>query len=134
MIKLIIFSQFISSLLLDLILFEDDFCKIYGLDFDSICKLKLGFNKYFSWSLLNTTITIYFKYLYFKKEESKYFRSFYIYYTTNFLKILLFQIKKPFGLIAKGLEIVWLPLLESFGTFKDEIVIDYSILNQLVFQ
>jgi hypothetical protein len=47
---------------------------------------------------------MYIQYLYFKKEESKYFRSFYIYYTTEFLKILLFQIKKPFSKKPKGLE------------------------------
>ena len=60
---------------------------------------------------------MYIKYLYLKKEESKYFRSFYIYYTTKFLKILFFQIKKPFGLIAKGLEIVRLPQQNDFRTF-----------------
>jgi len=45
------------------------------------------------------------------------FKIFHIYYTTNLLKILLFQTKKPFGKIVKGLEIVKLPLLERFRTF-----------------
>ena len=50
---------FISYFLLDLIPFNGDFCKICGLDFGSICKFKLGVNKYFSWSLLNTIFAMY---------------------------------------------------------------------------
>jgi hypothetical protein len=41
-------------------------------------------------------------------------------YTTKLLKILLFWeniLKKALQQIAKGLENVWLPLLETFGTF-----------------
>jgi hypothetical protein len=37
-------------------------------------------------------------------------------------------------LIAKGLEMVWLPLLESFGTFKEDIGIENIKLNQLILQ
>jgi hypothetical protein len=33
---------------------------------------------------------------------------------------------------AKGLEIVWLPLLESFRTFKGNIAIENIRLNQLI--
>jgi hypothetical protein len=44
------------------------------------------------------------------------------------------HIKKPFGLIAKELVIVWLPLLESFGTFKKDIGIENIKLNQLILQ
>ena len=82
MIKLIIFSLFTLYFLLDLILFKGDFCKFCVLYFGSICKFILGFNKCFPWDLFYTITTIYLKYLYFKKEESKYFRFFYIYYTT----------------------------------------------------
>jgi len=32
--------------------------------------------------------------------------------------------KKPFSMIAKGLEIVKLPLLERFRTFKEDIGIE----------
>jgi len=32
--------------------------------------------------------------------------------------------KKPFSLISKGLEIVRLPLLESFRTFKEDIALE----------
>ena len=32
--------------------------------------------------------------------------------------------RKPFGMIAKGLEIDKLPLLDAFRTFKEDIVID----------
>jgi hypothetical protein len=35
---------------------------------------------------------------------------------------------------AKGLEIVRLPLLETFRTFKEDVAIDSIKLNQLVFQ
>jgi len=45
-------------------------------------------------------------------------------------KIIL--IRKALQLKAKGLEIDELPLLESFGTFKGDIGIDYIRLNQLV--
>jgi len=94
----------------------------------------LEVNKYFSWSLLNIIIAMYFQYLYFKKEESKYFRSFYIYYTTEFLKILLFQIKKPFSLIAKGLEIVRLPRQDEFRNFciSDETENVYQKLEEVI--
>ena len=68
MIKLIIFSLFNSYFLMDLILFKGDFCKICGLDFGSICKFKLGVNKYFSWSLLYTIIAIYFN-IYISKKS-----------------------------------------------------------------
>jgi hypothetical protein len=37
-------------------------------------------------------------------------------------------------LIAKGLEIIKLPLLESFGTFKEDIGIENIKLNQLILQ
>jgi len=40
--------------------------------------------------------------------------------------------KKPFSLIAKGLGISKLPLLESFGTFKWDIAIENIKLNRLV--
>jgi len=69
MIRLIIFSLFISSFLLGLILFKGDFWKIYGLGFGSICKFKLGVNKYFSWSLLYTIIAIYFN-IYISKRQN----------------------------------------------------------------
>jgi hypothetical protein len=36
--------------------------------------------------------------------------------------------------IAKGLGIVKLPLLESFGTFKEDIGIENIKLNQLILQ
>jgi len=35
---------------------------------------------------------------------------------------------------AKGLEMSWLPLLETFRTFKGNIAIENIKLNQLVFQ
>ena len=41
-----------------------------------------------------------------------YFLTYYIY-----LKNPSFSNKKPFSKIAKGLEIVWLPLLDTFRTF-----------------
>jgi len=44
------------------------------------------------------------------------------------------HIKKPFSKEAKGLEMSWLPLLESFGTFKEDIGIENIKLNQLVLQ
>ena len=34
--------------------------------------------------------------------------------------------------MSKGLEIVWLPLLDTFGTFKGNITIDNIKLNQYV--
>ena len=40
----------------------------------------------------------------------------------------------PFSLIAKGLEIDELPLLESFRTFKGNIATENIRLNQLIFQ
>jgi len=42
--------------------------------------------------------------------------------------------QKSHSATAKGLGIVWLPLLVSFRTFKGDIVIDNTMLNQLVFQ
>jgi hypothetical protein len=38
--------------------------------------------------------------------------------------VLFLQNKKPFSMIAKGLEIVKLPLLESFRTFKGNIALE----------
>jgi len=37
-------------------------------------------------------------------------------------------------MIAKGLEIVWLPLLDAFRTFKEDIGIENIRLNQLILQ
>jgi len=44
------------------------------------------------------------------------------------------KIKKPFGLIAKGLEIVKLPLLETLRTFQGNITTENVRLNQLILQ
>ena len=44
------------------------------------------------------------------------------------------ETKKPFSLIAKGLGISKLPLLESFRTFKEDIGIENIRLNQLILQ
>jgi hypothetical protein len=64
----------------------------------------------------------------------KFFKSFYIYNTTQFLKILLFKKihKKSPSAKAKGLEIVKLLSLYTFGTFNENIKIDNIELNQLV--
>jgi len=59
---------------------------------------------------------------------------FYIDYNTNFLKTLLFQNKKALQQKAKGLEIDELPLLERFGTFKEDIGIENIRLNHLILQ
>jgi len=53
--------------------------------------------------------------------------------TTQFSKILLFQRKSP-SVKAKGLGMVRLPLVDTFRTFKEDIVIDNIKLNQLVFR
>jgi len=45
----------------------------------------------------------------------------------------IFKIKSPLA-NSKGLGIVWLPLLESFRTFKENILIDNIKLNQLILQ
>jgi hypothetical protein len=60
----------------------------------------------------------------------------YLLYTTFILKILLFLQKKQKSPSAKGQRAgnVRLPLVDSFRTFKEGIVIDSIILNQLVFQ
>jgi len=44
------------------------------------------------------------------------------------------KIKKPFSLIAKGLEIDELPLLERFRTFKGNLRTENIKLNQLILQ
>jgi hypothetical protein len=44
------------------------------------------------------------------------------------------HIKKPFGKIAKGLEIDKLPLLDTFRTFKGNITTENVRLNQLILQ
>jgi len=54
---------------------------------------------------------------------------FFILYTTNNLKVLLFyknnfKKKKTLRQNAKGLVIAWLPLLETFRTFKEDIAIE----------
>jgi hypothetical protein len=46
---------------------------------------------------------------------------------------IIYKKGKPFS-NAKGLEIVRLPLLETFRTFKEDVAIDSIKLNQLVFQ
>jgi hypothetical protein len=54
----------------------------------------------------------------------------FIFYSTlnienpSFSKKLLKKTKKPFSLIAKGFEIVKLPLLDTFRTFKGNITIE----------
>jgi len=50
------------------------------------------------------------------------------------LKSPPFLWKKALQHYAKGLEIDKLPLLESFGTFKEDIVIENIKLNQLILQ
>ena len=77
---------------MDLILFKGDFCKIYGLDFGSICKIKLGVNKYFFGSLLNTIIAMCIQYLYFKNNgqilnRNKSFNILFFYYVYIIHKI-----------------------------------------------
>jgi len=64
---------------------------------------------------------------------------FFYYIRLSILKILLFckiiyKKKKPFSVIAKGLRIDELPLLERFRTFKGDIALENIKLNQLVFQ
>ena len=116
MIRLIIFSLFISYFLLDLILFKGDFCKICGLGFGSICKFKLGVNKDFSWSLLNTIVAMYIQCLHFKnngqilnRNKSFYIlfflllikftfeNSIYLLYYIIFKNPSFLKIKKPFS-------------------------------------
>ena len=46
------------------------------------------------------------------------------------MKIL--QKEKSPSANAKGLEIVWLPLLDAFRTFKGDMTIDNIRLNQLI--
>jgi hypothetical protein len=46
-------------------------------------------------------------------------------------EILLFLLKSP-SAKAKGLVIVWLPLLDNFRTFKGNVGIENIILNQLI--
>jgi len=58
---------------------------------------------------------------------------FYIDYTTNLLKTLFLKIK-ALQQNAKGLGIVWLPLLETFRTFcmADEIGKVYQKLEEVI--
>jgi len=42
--------------------------------------------------------------------------------------------KKSLSLKAKGLDIVWLPLVDSFRTFKGNMAIENIRLNQLILQ
>jgi hypothetical protein len=46
----------------------------------------------------------------------------------------MYNNKKALQQNAKGLKISRLPLLESFGTFKGDTVIENIKLNQLIFQ
>lgn len=46
----------------------------------------------------------------------------------------VFKNKKALQQNTKGLVIDWLPLLESFGTFKEDIGIENIKLNQLILQ
>jgi hypothetical protein len=59
-------------------------------------------------------------------------------YTTNLLKILLFKKipnEKALQQKAKGLSRSnWLPLLDAFGTFKGDMIIENIRLNQLILQ
>jgi hypothetical protein len=58
--------------------------------------------------------------------------------TINLLKTLLFfkkiPIKKALQQKAKGLEVVWLPLLVSFRTFEADMIIEIIRLKQLILQ
>jgi len=47
---------------------------------------------------------------------------------------MLGALKKPFSLIAKGLGISKLPLLDAFRTFKGNITTENVRLNQLILQ
>jgi hypothetical protein len=58
----------------------------------------------------------------------------YIDYTTKSLKNPSFQIKKALQQKAKELKITWLPLLDSFRTFKGNMTIENIRLNQLILQ
>jgi hypothetical protein len=120
---------------LDLAFFKGDFYKICGLDFGSICKFKLGVNKYFFWSLLNTIIAIYFNIYISEEGLAKFFKSVYIYYTTSLLKVLLFSHnKKALQQNAKGLKMSWLPRQDDFRNFciSDETEKVYHKLEELI--
>jgi hypothetical protein len=69
---------------------------------------------------------------YFAKHLIVLIEFFYIDYTTNVFKITFY--KKALLLKAKELEIVRLPLLDNFRTFKENITIENIRLNQLILQ
>jgi len=50
----------------------------------------------------------------------------------SFLQEIKIENKKALRQDAKGLEIVKLPLLDTFRTFKEDIVIENIRLNQLI--
>jgi hypothetical protein len=59
---------------------------------------------------------------------------YFLVYDTEKKKATEKETKKPLSKYAKGLVIVWLPLLDTFRTFKGNIATENIRLNQLVFQ